>query len=46
MMRNNILVIVLVAMILFLLVPITGWYYDTEQAFTPDNLVRINSVLR
>jgi len=45
-MRNKMLVIFLVAMILSLLVPIAGWYYDVEQAFTPNNLIRINVVSR
>lgn len=45
-MKNKMLVIFLVAMILSLLVPIAGWYCDVEQAFTPNNLIRVNVVSR
>lgn len=43
-MERNLLVIVLVAVILALLLPLTTPYFTNEPAFTADNLIRINSI--
>ncbi len=40
-MGRNLLLVVLVAIIFTLLIPITSQYYANEQAFTPDNLVKL-----
>lgn len=45
-MVRNLLLVILVAMIFTLLLPITAKFYATEQAFTPDNLVQVDSVYR
>lgn len=41
-MGRRLLIILLIGIILTLLIPVTNRYYSLEQAFTPDNLVRIN----
>jgi hypothetical protein len=41
-MKTNILTVFLIAIILFLLLPIMSQYYCSEQAFTIDNLIRVN----
>ena len=40
-MGRNLLLVTLVAIIFALLIPITNYYYASERAFTPDNLVKI-----
>ncbi len=40
-MGRNLLPVVLVAIIFTLLIPITNYFYAHEQAFTPDNLVKL-----
>ena len=45
-MRSNIMVVFLVGVILLLMIPIVSWYCNIEQAFTPNNLIRINVVSR
>ena len=40
-MGRSLLLVVLVAIIFTLLVPVTGKFYDNQQAFTPDNLVKV-----
>ncbi|MDD2619066.1 MAG: hypothetical protein PHC92_00125 [Syntrophomonadaceae bacterium] len=45
-MKPNILVVFLVALILTLLIPFLGQYCNSEQAFTPHNLIRIDLVSR
>ncbi len=45
-MGKNIFLIVLFVIILTLLIPITSSYYHSEEAFTPDNLIRLNVVSR
>jgi hypothetical protein len=39
---RKLLVIILTGVILALLIPVTTHYYSLEQAFTPDNLIKIN----
>lgn len=43
-MKTNMLTVFLIAIILLLLLPIMSRYYCSEQAFTIDNLIRINLV--
>lgn len=45
-MGRSLLAIFLVAVILILLVPLVLQYSESEEAFTPDNLIRINLVSR
>lgn len=45
-MGRSLLVIILVAIIMVLMVPLALQYYETEEAFTPDNFIRINIVSR
>jgi hypothetical protein len=40
-MRPNLLLITLAAIIFTMLIPITNYYYASEQAFTPDNMVKL-----
>ncbi len=40
-MARNLLLVALVAIIFTLLIPITNYYYADQQAFTPDNLVKL-----
>jgi len=40
-MGRSLLLVVLVAIIFTLLVPVTGQFCANEQAFTPDNLVKV-----
>ncbi|MDD2373695.1 MAG: hypothetical protein WC109_06800 [Syntrophomonadaceae bacterium] len=42
-MGRRLLIIMLIAVILTLLIPVTSRYYSLEQAFTSDNLIRMNS---
>jgi hypothetical protein len=42
-MLRNLLPVILVAIILTLLVPITDYINANELAFTPDNLIKIQS---
>lgn len=42
-MGRRLFIILLIGVILTLLIPITSRYYSLEQAFTPDNLIRVNS---
>jgi len=44
MMGRNLLVVLLVAVILALMIPVTTRYCNSEQAFTSDNLIRIDIV--
>jgi hypothetical protein len=41
---RRLLIILLIGAILALLIPVTGSFYSLEQAFTPDNLIRMNSL--
>lgn len=41
-MVRNLLLVILVAIIFSLLLPVTARFYATEQAFTPDNLVKVD----
>ncbi|WP_157048975.1 hypothetical protein [Syntrophomonas palmitatica] len=43
-MGKNLFFIILCAAILALLIPITSSYYHSEEAFTPDNLIKVNVV--
>lgn len=43
-MQKSLLIVLLAAVILALLVPLTSDWYSLERAFTPNNLVRINLV--
>ncbi len=43
-MGRRLLIILLIGVILTLLIPVTSKYYSLEQAFTPDNLIRVNSL--
>ncbi|HWP98566.1 MAG TPA: hypothetical protein VN426_17120 [Syntrophomonadaceae bacterium] len=43
---RNLFIILLVAMILGLIMPMSNMYLNSQQAFTPDNLVRMNLVFR
>lgn len=45
-MKYNLWTVILIGVILALLVPLLGPYCVSEQAFTPDNLIRIDLVSR
>ncbi|SHG58938.1 hypothetical protein SAMN02745221_00555 [Thermosyntropha lipolytica DSM 11003] len=45
-MYKNLIVIILMAVILALLIPLTADIFSIEKAFTPDNLVRMDIVAR
>lgn len=45
-MYRNLLMIILIAIILVLLIPLTADIFSIEKAFTPDNLVRMDVVTR
>ena len=42
-MKRSLLIVFLVALILALTVPLTLYQYQSEQAFTPDNLILIHT---
>jgi hypothetical protein len=42
-MGRRLLIILLIGAVLALLIPMTDKFYSLEQAFTPDNLIRMNS---
>jgi len=44
-MGRKLIIMLLLGVILTLLIPVTTYFYSLEQAFTPDNLVRINSLV-
>lgn len=44
-MGRKLIIMLLLGVILTLLIPVTTHFYSLEQAFTPDNLVRINSLV-
>ncbi len=44
-MGRKLMIMLLVVMILTLLIPVTTHFYSLEQAFTADNLVRMNSLV-
>jgi len=41
---RNIIIILLIGLILGIMMPVSNEYLSSQQAFTPDNLVRINLV--
>lgn len=43
-MGRKLIIMLLVGVILTLLIPVTTRFYSLEQAFTSDNLVRMNSL--
>ncbi|QGT99147.1 Stage II sporulation protein required for processing of pro-sigma-E (SpoIIR) [Candidatus Syntrophocurvum alkaliphilum] len=43
-MRHSLVILFLLAVILALAVPMTVNYYDVEEAFTPDNLIRVQII--
>lgn len=45
-MNRNLIVVFLIGVILALLLPLTGGFLASEEAFTPDNLVQINLVAK
>jgi len=45
MLGRRLIIMLLIGVILTLLIPLTTHYYALEQAFTPDNLIRMNSLV-
>ncbi|MEN6350674.1 MAG: hypothetical protein ABFD08_14930 [Syntrophomonas sp.] len=45
-MKSNIIIIMLIAAVLTLMVPLLNQFYNTEQAFTPDNLIKMEAISR
>ncbi|MBO8159333.1 hypothetical protein [Thermosyntropha sp.] len=45
-MYRDLLIIILIAVILVLLIPLTADILTVEKAFTPDNLVKMDIVYR
>lgn len=42
-MGGRLLTMLLIAVILYLLLPVTGSLFLAEQAFTPDNLIKLEA---